>query len=103
MRNLFSIIILLYLNINIVAAIQPTQKGNYKNIDRTILNEVEDFNFVFSRNGWRYSTFDSTFVDYNNIIRDTIYIDGEQFIKTKLLQKKIVFTNNEKLKIYRVV
>ena len=102
MRNIFSILILLYLNVYIAASINPTQKDNYKDIDSLLLNEANDFNFVFSQKGWRYSTFDSTFVDYNNVIRDTTYFDGEQFIKTKLLQKKIVFTDKEKLKIYRV-
>lgn len=102
MRNILSIIILLYLNVNIVGAINPTPKANYKNVDSTLLNELKDFNFVFSQKGWKYSTFDSTYVDYNNLIRDTIYFDGDKFIRTNLLQYKFVFTNEEQLKIYTV-
>jgi hypothetical protein len=101
MKNIFSIIIiLLYLNLNIVSAINPTQKANYKNVDSTLLNEVKDFNFVFSQKGWKYSTFDSTYIDYKNVISDTTYFDGNQFIQNNLLLYKFVFTNEEKLKIY---
>lgn len=100
MRNIISIIISLYININILAAINPTQKTNYLNVDSTLLNEVKDFNFVISQRSWRYSTFDSTYVDYDNVINDTTYFNGDQFILTNLRQCKIVLTNEEKIKIY---
>lgn len=100
MRNILSIIILLYLYVNIIAAKNSIQNSNYKNNDSTHLNEVKDFNFVFSQKGWKYSTIDSTYVDYNNVIKDTTYLNGDQFIQTNLLQSKFVFTNDEKLKIY---
>jgi hypothetical protein len=100
MRNVSSIIILLYLYVNIVAAKNPIQYANYENSDSTHLSEIEDFNFVFSQEGWKYSTFNSMYVDKINVINDTTYLDGDQFITTDLRQCKIVLTNEEKIKIY---
>lgn len=102
MRNIISIIISLYININIVAAINPIPKAKYINIDSKLLNEAKDFNFVISQKGWKYSTFDSTYIDYNNVINDTTYFNGDRFILTNLRQCKFVLTNEEKSKIYIV-
>ncbi len=97
MRNRVLIIILFCLYINNIVAKNPVKNFNYI-IDDSLNFKV--FNFEFSQKGWRYSTFDSTFVDYNNVIKDTAYLDGNQFIHTHLLSIKLGLTVEEKFKIY---
>jgi len=105
MRNILSIIISLSICINIVAknAEKNTEKNpNNKNGDSIQIDKLDGFNFIYSQKHWRYSSFDSTYVDYINIINDTTYFNGDLFIQTHLLQTKLGFTYEEKLKIYLV-
>jgi len=98
MKNIILVIVLSCLCMTGIPAQETIQKVN----SDTDLNEVKGFDFVFSQKGWRYSTLDSTYIDYNNVVKDTTFFNGDQFIHTNLLQSKFIFTNEEKLKIYAV-
>lgn len=107
MRNMLLISGVLCLIFDVVVA--QNQMKNLKSIDNdsisihtNSLKRVVDFDFIIEQKSWRYSTFDSTFVDYSNAKIDTTRFEGEIFVQTKPLIVKITFTNTEKEKLYLI-
>ena len=108
MRNLLSIIILLYIAISGIAAKKPLQNTDCNNDRKTHinhLNDVKGFDFTYCRRYWAYSTLDSTYFDFthhNPAIADKTNNEVELWSEPIPYHAVFRLTDEEKLKIYEV-
>lgn len=92
----------LFLNIGIIESKNTSRSDNNpKETNLRVDLQVKDISFMIicSQKYWRFSTVDSTYIDYLNIKKDTSIIEGEMLIQSIPKSIKIVLSNEEKLKI----